>query len=453
MSTTAEIYLIVIGVITATVFALILIFIGDLIYGYLLWLFIAIFLGRQFFFISIPGFPDIYLERIMFAVLFGIFLIEIMRGRESTLPNTPVEFFMGVLILVLIASMWRTGFVATFGDEYQPFHIFLTGFLFPFSFYYFSKTVIYSERRVKILFGAFFVLLLYLVITAVLEHFNFKTLVIPQYIMNPLEGIHYGRSRGPFVNAPVNGWVIATLFFITLFLRSQLRESLGKFIVFWPLILTPVALFYTYTRAVWLSFILAPLVAMLFSKKLLLRARFFVFPMAIFILVVFVNWENIMSRERAAGGVMQISEVEARIALYQATKAAFKDVPFFGVGFGRFGRYAPVYFPEAAVGTSAQYASQHNIFFGLLSEVGLLGLVPFLLVLYFPLRYSIKLYKELGEEGFFNRDLVVAFWGVLIVYVVSASFIQTQFFLTANAMVFSFMGIIVGLYQRRLIPE
>lgn len=446
----------VLGVFTATIFFFVLLYKGDIVFGFLVWFLAASFIPRQIFVISLPGWPDIYLERLIFVLVFIIFFFEMFRGKERSLPNTRIEYFMMVLLVILLISMGLTGFLATRGDEYQPFHIFLTGFLFPFTFYYFGKTVLSTEPRIKILLWGLFLFFSYLVLTAYLEHFKITRFIFPRYISDPFFGIHYGRARGPFGVAPVNGWILASLFCTTLYLRSQTKGLLSRGIMLIILLLAPVAIFYTYTRAVWLSFLLAPILLMLFSKKLLFRPRYFVFPVICLILLTFFNWENIASKERALGGVMQLKEIEARAGLYNATKAIFRDTPLFGVGFGRFGRVLPFYAPEAFAGTAPQLASQHNLFFGLLSEVGLIGLTPFVLILYFIIRDSILLFKRLGEEkGFFSRDPVVIFWAIISIYLVNALFIQTQFFIQANGLVFLWAGLVVGFYQRqvRLTPD
>lgn len=439
------------GLLTVAFFFFGLIYLKDITFGFIVWFLAATFIGRETFVVSLAGWPDIYLERIIFVLVFTIFIFEVLRGQEKLLPNTRLEFVIGILLIILVGSMARTGFLATRGDEYQPFHIFLTGFFFPFAFFYFGKNLLYSEERIRILLWSFFGFFLYLVITAYLEHFKVTSLIFPRNIGNPLVGIHYGRARGVFGNAPVNGWVLGSLFCTTLFLRSQIKGPVARGLMLVLLLLTPVAVFYTYTRAVWLSFLLAPFVLVFFSKKLLVRPRFFLFPLIFLILLTFYNWENIAGKERELGGVMQISEIEARVGLYNATKVIFRDMPLFGVGFGRFGRALPFYAPEAFPGTAPQLASQHNLFFGLLSEVGLFGLIPFLLILYYIFRFSLSLFRRLGEEGFINRDLVVTFWAMLLIYLVNASFIQTQFFIQANGLLFLWAGMIVGLYQRRVL--
>lgn len=445
-----EYHLVILGFITAVFFFIIFLSLGDIFWGFIIWFLVATFFGKEFFVISFPGWPDIYLERIVFLILFILFFVEVFRGKERLLSNTRVENMMILLLLVLMFSMGRTGFLTTRGDEYQPFHIFLTGFFFPFIFYYFGKTLLYTEQRIKILLWGLLGFFIYLVLTAYLEHFKITSLIFPRFISNPLVGIHYGRARGPFVTAPVNGWVMGALFFSSLFLRSRVQGGVARAVLLIVLLLTPLALFYTYTRAVWLSFLMAPLPLLLFSKKLLLRSRFIFLPLVLLILFTIVNWENISSQEREMGGVMQVSEVQSRIALFQVTKAVLKEAPIFGVGFGRFNRAIPYYSSEVLHGTSVQLASQHNLFFGLLSEVGLIGLVPFILILFFIFHLSILLFRRLPGEGFISKDLVVTFWAILIIYLVNASFIQTQFFIVANALIFLWAGMMVGLYQRQI---
>lgn len=444
-------FFISLGVLTALVFMILILVNGDLTYGFLIWFFAAIFIPRQVFLISIPGFPDIYLERLIFVIVAPLFLIRILGGREGRLPNQALEYWMGILLIVLVISMWRTGFLATPRGGFQPFHVFLTGFFFPFSFYFFAKHLIYTEERIRILLWGSFFLFIYLVITAYLEHYKINALIFPRFITDPLFGLHYGRARGPFLIAPVNGWVICSLFVTTLLLRLESDSKVVRGIMLFFLLVTPLAVFYTYTRAVWLSFLMAVVLIVMVSKNLLMAKRYVFFLIALVVLGGYFARENLQSSERAAGGVMQVAEVEARFQLYEVTKVIARDVPFFGVGFARFVENIPRYAPEVFPGGAEQMSSQHNIFLGMLSEVGILGTIPFLIILFYLIKYSRALYQLLGEEGLISKNLVVTFWAIGVVFLISASFIQTQYFIAANVLVFVWAGLIVGIYQRRLL--
>lgn len=450
-------FILVVSILTATVGFFLLVYMGDISFGFLVWMFAVIFLGREFFFIEAPaGLPDVYIDRIVFVLLFAIFFFEIFTGREQLLPLTRLDFFIGLMIFILLISMIRTGFLSVFPGEFQPFHVFLNGFVFPFSFYYFGKSIYYTEQRIKIFLWSFFLFFLYLVITAFLERYKVDSLIFPRYISDPLVGIHYGRARGPFGNAPVNGWMLVSLFLCALFLRSQVQEMITRGFLTLVLLFSVVAIFFTNTRAVYLAFILAPLLVSYYSENLIFKTRYLVFPILLIIILAFFNWENIMSRERELGGIMQIPEAESRLALAQVTENIFYQSPLFGVGFARFRRAVTVYAPDVFSSlSSASMPSQHNIVLSLLSELGLIGLIPFLFILYYPFRYSIELFRELGEEGWINKDLIVVFWGIFLTYLVTASFIQTQHFLGSNAFVFIWIGIVVGLYQRKIsdIPD
>jgi len=303
MDSLMGIYLVGIGVIIALILFISFTLMGDITLGLLLWLISSMFFGKEFFFLSIPGLPDIFIERLIFVPLLAVFIYQIWTGRERLLPNTLLDYLMLLILIILVVSMSRTGFFALTREELQPFSVFLSGFFFPFYFYYFGKTMIQSERRIRILLWSFFFLLIYLVILSYFEHFKLYSLIFPRYIADPLVGIHFGRARGPFLTAPVNGWIIGSLFLMTLFLRSKIEDAGLRLWMNVVLILTIPAIFYTYTRAVWLSFILAPLVVIGLSKRVTFQARFLVFPLSLLLLYVSLNWQNIVSPQRETGGV------------------------------------------------------------------------------------------------------------------------------------------------------
>lgn len=455
MGSVVGIYLFVVGIFIASILFFMLTSRGDITFSFLIWLFTAIFLGKEFFVLSLTGFPDIYMERLFFIALSMVFFYQIWTGQERLMPNTAIEYYMIFILIVLLVSMSLTGFLAARKGEIQPFSAFLNGFFFPFFFYYFGKTIIYTEERIKILLWGFFFFLMYLVMTNFFEHYKITSLVFPRFIMDPNIGIHFGRARGPFGIAPVNGMFVGSLFFLTLFLRSKISSEGMRLWMLLLLLFSIPALFFTYTRAVWLSIILAPMVVFAFSRTMIFKARYMVFPMILLLLYVFLNWQNITSPQRATGGVLQIAEVEDRIALYETTKVIFRNYPIFGVGFGRFGRAARLYGGEVSLRAGLGAESQHNLYFAMVSEVGLIGLIPLILLFYYAIKYSWLLYSLLEEEGLICRDLVVAFWAIMIIFQVNAAFIQTQYFATINVFFFLWIGIMVGLYQRRVLegPE
>ena len=67
-----------------------------------------------------------------------------------------------------------------------------------------------TERQRSILLGTLVALGAYLGLTALFESVGLRALVFPGYISDPAVGIHFGRARGPFVEAVANGMGLFT---------------------------------------------------------------------------------------------------------------------------------------------------------------------------------------------------------------------------------------------------
>lgn len=136
----------------------------------------------------------------------------------------------------------------------------------------------------------------------------------------------------------------------------------------------------------------------------------------------------------------------------------FADRPFVGVGFTRFKDYAGPYvadveatilgYREAWV---AKRVGQHNHFLTVLTEIGLIGFVPLVLVYFFLLRTLWKAHGA-GTESY-DGDFVVAVWAVWAGYIINILFIEPRFFEFMNVFPFILAGIVVGGYQRAMLKR
>ncbi len=112
MGSVGGIYLLSLGILVAVLFFFIFALWGDITIVFLFWFFSSIFLGKEFFLVSVPGLPDIYIERLVFIALAAVFLYLIWMRRERLLPNTAIEYWMILLLVVSLVSMSLTGFLA-----------------------------------------------------------------------------------------------------------------------------------------------------------------------------------------------------------------------------------------------------------------------------------------------------------------------------------------------------
>ena len=133
---------------------------------------------------------------------------------------------------------------------------------------------------------------------------------------------------------------------------------------------------------------------------------------------------------------------EARVYTWNIGWHMFLDNPIIGVGQGNFpyvfGKYElkVTGSQEPFHGRSVAGRVAHSIYFTLLPELGLMGTIPFLLIIYYTfkdLKYINKLtLKNKNAKGVFEADRLfytsLALEGSLITYLVSSVFISTLYY-------------------------
>ncbi len=412
----------------------------------------GVVLTSRMFKVDLPG-PDLTIPRLVFVLLVGYAFIAWASGHVKLLPFSRLDKWMLINLMILTASMLVYGAYQPTKAEVQPLSLFTDGFLMPFITYWLVKNFVSGEQEVRVVLWTFFLIGVYLSVTAIFEIYGPKALVWPHYILDPKVRMHWGRARGPFLNAATNGGMIVAAFACGVFLRSHTRGLTQKLITL-LLLLFPVAVFLTRTRAVWLAFLVVILIMGLFAPgRFLPRWRFLIIPLAILIIVVGYKAETFLSRSRAQGGVLQISPITDRVAVAQIAFRMAKDRPLFGFGLGRYHLHAPHYLgrigslakpPEYAV-----VAVQHNLFLGTLVDTGLIGVVALLWLFWIIWRYSLWLYRIVPNDGFFSQSFVVFFWAVFAAYIVAAMFILPWYFLIYNVQFYALAGIMAGMYERR----
>ena len=94
-------------------------------------------------------------------------------------------------------------------------------------------------------------------------------------------------------------------------------------------------------------------------------------------------------------------------------------------------------------------AGQHNHFLNTMTELGLFGLVPEVLLFYFIFRYLLKARKI--HDGAIDHDFVVAVLAIFVSYLTHSMFMEPRYYEFMNTVPFMLVGIVVGSYQRRLL--
>jgi hypothetical protein len=418
--------------------------------GLIIYLYSLVFLN-YYWRIIIPGtWPDLDIPRIVFVFVWMIFLLELALGRKRLLPNTPVGTMMLLMLGALVFNMVTNGISAL--------RQFLNGYAIPYAMFVISKNVFTERRQVeRLAFWLAVPLALYFPATAIFEHYRLTALIFPRYIgqsMSGGTGASWGvRAMGTFLQPVATGFAMIATFVLALHVLSRSRRALSRVYMLLITLITPIAVFFTYTRSVYLGFAAAVLVLIGFSRRL--RVVMLVLMVAIG-LGVMGNWTNVTSEKREAGGVAEFSTAQARIVLAQASLAMFLDHPFTGVGFTSFVSKAQPYvarvrwtflgYKEAWI---AGATNQHNQFLSVLTEIGLIGFVPFALLYFFVLRTLFKARSVAAD--IYDSEFVIAVGAIMAAYIAQIVFIEPRFFEFMNTLPFMLVGIVAGGYQRAMI--
>lgn len=416
----------------------------DLVYGLYAWFLLVLF-SRTIGKVVFPMFPDIDLYRVIWIFLFLVFFAQTSIKGRKLLPVTKTEILMVLFCVVCLASMARAGTIFKAGEG-LTIRTFLNGYAIPFSIFFLSKNIVEDEDKIKKLFQVLLVVGIYITLTGIFEHFNLTGLVFPRYIMDPNIGIHWGRARGPFVMASVNGAVLGMVFLTSIYLVINMRKGGMRIFYIIFVALMPITIFFTYTRSCWLGFILSLLIVPFFYPRL---RKVFLLGIFIICIIAIFNWSNVMSENRTVGGVTSVNQVYSRINLYGASLRMFLERPIFGFGFETFRELSHDYFYEIkGIPLQSRSLSRHDTLVGILVELGLIGFIPLLLIYFYIFKHSINLYHKLSNKSFLGRGLVTIFWGISIVFMVNMQFHEMRFFLFSTSIFFLVAGIIVGLDQR-----
>jgi len=250
--------------------------------------------------------------------------------------------------------------------------------LLPFVIFLIAPVAFATERQRMILLGSLVATGAYLSVTAVLEKLKLYDLVLPRYIADPFVGQHFGRARGPFVEAAADGLALYTCAVAAATALVLWRRPWPRAAALAVLVLAPVGLLLTVTRGAWVAGVVATLVTLITTPRL----RRLMIPLtaagAIGILASFTLIPGL------AGDVDRRQKDKAPIYERQNTNAAglrmVADRPFLGFGWDRANANMEEYFRlDRDIPLTGAVAGLHNIYLQYAVGLGLVGLAIWLL--------------------------------------------------------------------------
>lgn len=385
------------------------------------------------------GFMNLYMDRIILVFLLLMFLFCLSIRRITLSKISVVELLMLGFTLVCLVSAFKSNALDRYGIG-----TLLSAYIYPFGAYYLTRMFIQEEKYVRRLSIVLTCLGLYLAYVGICEQLS-PDLVFPRYIVDPRYIIsNVGRSVGPSLE-PVGyglGLLFCLLFSVYLLSRTNRLRNITKMLALTSILISPVAIFFTYTRAIWVGMILALFILFLFyprGKK--------IFGSILIILVIafiLIQTTQVSKTEGSAKDVVERDTIYFRLAMAKTGMIMFLNNPIVGLGQFQYSEAFSPYFEEMGTsGVPTEGYLMHNTFLNILVELGLVGFIPFIFIFFYIIKDAIMLYRKSIE----NRDIAIIFLAACVAFIF-AGMANNMHYKFAHVLLFCMAGSIRGILQK-----
>jgi len=334
---------------------------------------------------------------VAFIFLVKLFFIKPSFKEKIKKLNTPLNIFIGTLFLIILISYLRSDFPR---DSFK-------GLLriIKYSLLYFSLIEFYynEPKRIKRCFWAIIAISGFTYFNGIFQGvFGFD--LIRHKTFDKLDYLQ--RLSSSFVHPNDFGTYIISLIPLSLlFLLPKLSKK-KKAVLFTVCLLGLYCLIRTSSRGAWLGIIIGLIVFFYFyNKKLTLLVP-------IIIVLVISVFPNGLTRINSLFSVEKNSSWE-RTKLWEGTWNMIKVHPITGFGVNTFSDYFPAYKPKDY--PDLRYA--HNSYLQMWSEIGIIGLLVFLGIIFSTagaVFRKMKLKLKTGFEGLMLLGLISGWIAFLV---------------------------------------
>lgn len=279
-----------------------------------------------------------------------------------------------VHVAIALASAFAIGSAAAAGTLTEPlsqFELLDRHGLIPFAAFLVAPVVFRTSAQRMILLWCLAATGLYLSVTALFEALGWASVIFPAYIGDPSIGYHFGRARGPFVEAGALGLALWGCGVATVVLAVSERRPLVRLPLYAIVVLCSFGLLLTETRAVWLAAVVSVAVVMVVTRDL----RRFLVPVGLVaalgvvaaLAVVPGLATDVQERRGDQGPVWdRLNSNAAAVRMLEAR-------PLAGFGWGRFEAESEDFYRLSADYPIRAVADVHNVVLSNLAEIGLIG--------------------------------------------------------------------------------
>lgn len=391
-----------------------------------------------------PGIPALTGDRLCLLILaFALVLWAKKPSKAERLPAIPVLillFVIAMLPAVIRAPEMKTGA-----------QVLVDSYLAPMALFFFARRWVQDRSTLHKSLIAILVVGTYFAVLGVPEYFTARNFFTwsgkPAWVE---EGLGVARIQGPSRSPAEYGLTVALASYVAVILAVWEKNRAKRMLYLLMLVLFSVVIYMTLRRGVYMGWILGMLALAVASA----RSRRVILPgLLVGVILSGIFVDKIVSSEVFTERIAYKAPVYQRLVLNATSIEIIKDRPWLGLGIGKFpeaiGSYVTSY-----RGISALYArglpSPHNSYFRILTEAGLVGFLPFAMLIMALGFYTYRAYRRTPADGPTGRDTIALFWAFGFAHLMQAG--STDAFLYCpylNAMVFFLAGAINGTFIQK----
>jgi O-antigen ligase len=428
-----------------------LIIVNNPLAGMLVWLFLTSFIESW---IEIPmgaGIPDLSFSRFIVAFLAIFMLARAAIDRFRFAPVGLVEvWIVAASAGIMIAAPLSTNPKGVLQSA-------ITMHFVPFSLYFFAKNLVQNKAGLLKLFwviAAFgFVAALYVIYEQTTGNILFldKGMSLA-YTQRRTEMYGHGLRvvRGLLGGGADFGRVFTCTIPVTFYLFFERRHA-GKRVGLAGMIAVQFAgMYLTYNRTSWYTLLIGLTILQFFYPQF---RKLYLVIVLVAAVTLWATWDQVTESTVVTNRVnSKVSTLEGREARWNAGFNMWRAKPILGWGFGRYRRESGRFRTD---GDPRNFIAIENDYLHILVASGVVGFLPYLLLLLTPLVTSVRLFfraRSPGWSGFVKPETIAVYWAIILSFAIgSYTQIQTQQIVKMLPLVIA--GAVVGTHERWLRPE
>jgi O-antigen ligase len=223
------------------------------------------------------------------------------------------------------------------------------------------------------------------------------------------------------------------------------RKRLVRALSFLALLLGGTSLVLSFSRGSWLASAIAAILVLLLYPRL-----------RPYILILVLILIPVLSTDIFADSIAFANErlgyqrtIDSRIISNYAHLRMFQAKPLLGWGFNNYTRYNLDFVkPVGGVAAVDVHISSHNTYLNMAVELGLIGLLAFLIPWLLLFKRSITTYKLLPKEGFYSRHLLILLWIGVIFWFTVTNFMNMRLAAWGMTWIQLLLGLIASVVDR-----